>query len=74
MSVLLDRNDYYEQFGYNKCLRKKLTIENPKIISQKEFDELVDVCILNDLRERLWRLSLTYSNLSYNFIKIFDFI
>lgn len=54
-------------------LEKQLTIGNPKIISQKEFDELVDVCAHSDLRERLWRLALTYSNLNYDFTKVFDF-
>lgn len=54
-------------------LQKQLTIGNPKIISQKEFDELVDVCTHSDLRERLWRLTLTYSNLNYDFTKVFDF-
>lgn len=54
-------------------LEKKLTVGNPKIISQEEIDELVDVCINSDLRERLWRLVLTYSNLNYDFTKVFDF-
>lgn len=54
-------------------LEKQLTIGNPKIISQKGFDELVDFCIQSDLRERLWRLALTYSNFNYDFAKIFDF-
>lgn len=54
-------------------LEKQLTIGNPKIISQKEFDELVDVCAHSDLRERLWRLALTYSDLNYDFTKVFDF-
>lgn len=54
-------------------LQKQLAIGNPKIISQKEFDELVDVCTHSDLRERLWRLTLTYSNLNYDFTEVFDF-
>ncbi|MBE6157556.1 MAG: hypothetical protein E7160_02060 [Firmicutes bacterium] len=45
----------------------------PPHLTQKEFDELSEICIKNDKREWLWRLAFNYSKRNINFDKIVDY-
>ncbi len=42
-------------------------------VNQQMIDELMDYCIKNDLREKAWRLALTFDKKNLDFSKLADY-
>lgn len=54
-----------------KNLEKNLVLTYHIDMNQQKLDELIDYCIKNDLREKAWRIALTFSN--YDYSKLADY-
>lgn len=55
-------------------LKHTITLKKIPQISQENLDELFDFCIQNNLKERAWRIALSYSNFTnYSFAKLVDY-
>lgn len=50
-----------------------ISVPNPPLLTQTDFDELVEVGIQKDKRESLWRLAFNYNGKDKDFSKIEDY-
>lgn len=53
-----------------KDLNDHLTLSFYTDMTQDGLDKLIDYCKNNDLREKAWRLALTFSNYNFDYLKL----
>ena len=53
-----------------KDLDNHLTLSFYIDMTQDRLDKLIDYCKNNDLREKPWRLALTFSNYNFDYLKL----
>ena len=53
-----------------KDLDNHLTLSFYIDMTQDRLDKLIDYCKDNDLREKAWRLALTFSNYNFDYLKL----
>lgn len=78
--TLLTQNDLIGRYAKKMDAKELLdfiteyiSVPLPPPLSQKEFNELVEVGIQNDERESLWRLAFNYNNKNIDFTMIEDY-